>query len=173
MTIVARSFLYAVGIGSNRAGRQGTTPTQIVAAALDALDDSPLSLLDAGPIVHSAPIGPSLRRYANCAALIASPLMPDDILELLHDIEARFGRKRHQRWGARSLDLDLILWSEGSFAADGLTIPHRAFRERDFVLGPLVKIAPEWHDPLTGLSIRQLWTRLQRAKPVDRFAAPH
>jgi 2-amino-4-hydroxy-6-hydroxymethyldihydropteridine diphosphokinase len=173
VTITARSFLYAVGIGSNRAGRHGSTPAQIVAAALNALDDNPLSLLDAGPIVHSAPIGPSSRRYANCAALIASPLMPDDMLELLHNIEARFGRKRHQRWGARSLDLDLILWSEGSFAADGLTIPHPAFRDRDFVLGPLAQIAPEWHDPLTGLSIRQLLARLQRAKPVDRFAAPH
>lgn len=173
MTDIAHSFLYAVGIGSNRAGRYGKRPTQIVAAALEALDNGPLSLLDAGPILHSAPLGPSNRRYANCAALIASALMPGEVLLCLHEIEARFGRKRHQRWGARTLDLDLILWSEGSFATDGLTIPHPAFRERDFVLGPLAQIAPEWHDPLTGLSIRQLLVRLRSAKPVDRSAAPH
>lgn len=74
----------------------------------------------AAPIMSSAPIGPSLRRYANSAVLIATDLPPDELLGLLKDIERRFGRSRRgQRWSSRVLDLDLVLWSGGPG-------PHRA-----------------------------------------------
>lgn len=169
----ATSYLYAVGLGSNRAGRGGRTPAAMVAAALAALDDAPLTLLDASPISSSAPLGPSRRRYANCVALVASPLLPDELLEELHVIEDAFGRKRARDWGERTLDLDLILWSEGSFVSGGAVVPHPAFRSRAFVLAPLARIAPDWHDPLTGLSVRHLLARHARAKPVDRFGARH
>ena len=164
----ATSYLYAVGIGSNRAGRMGRTPVAIVTAALDALDDAPLTLLNASAIIASAPLGPSRRRYANCVALVASPLLPDELLEELHAIEAQFGRKRARDWGERTLDLDLILWSEGSFAGGGALVPHPEFRARAFVLAPLARIAPDWHDPVTGLSVRHLLARQSRAKPVAR-----
>jgi 2-amino-4-hydroxy-6-hydroxymethyldihydropteridine diphosphokinase len=167
------SYLYAIGIGSNRAGPGGSAPRDVVAAALDALDDGPLRLLDAGPVITSAPLGPSRRRYANSVALVASRALPDEVLATLHGIEADFGRKRRRDWGERTLDLDLILWSEGSFASNGTIVPHPEFRERGFVLTPLARIAPDWHDPVTGLSIRHLLARLNRAKPVDRFGARH
>ena len=60
------------------------------------------------------------------------------------------------------LDLDLVLWSGGCFAAPGLVIPHPLFRNRAFVLAPAVQIAPRWRDPVTGLSVRQLHARLTR-----------
>jgi 2-amino-4-hydroxy-6-hydroxymethyldihydropteridine diphosphokinase len=164
----ATSYLYAVGIGSNRAGRGGRTPAAMVAAALTALDDAPLTLLDASPVIASAPLGPSRRRYANCVALVASALLPDELLNELHAIEAAFGRKRARDWGERTLDLDLILWSEGSFASGGAIVPHPGFRTRAFVLEHSARIAPDWHDPVTGLSVRQLLARHARAKPVDR-----
>jgi 2-amino-4-hydroxy-6-hydroxymethyldihydropteridine diphosphokinase len=166
------SFLYAIAIGSNRAGRAGGTPRAMVAAALEALDDGPLRLLDASPIITTAPLGPSRRRYANCAALVASTAMPDAVLAQLHRIEAAFGRQRRRHWGERALDLDLILWSEGSFAEGGAIVPHPAFRARAFVLAPLARIAPEWCDPVTGLSIRHLLARNARAKPVDPARRP-
>lgn len=171
--ITPRSFLYAIALGSNRAGRMAASPRAMLGAALDALDGGPLTLLDASTIIDSAAIGPSHRRYANCAALVASPLLPDALLAELHAIEARFGRQRFRRWGARTLDLDLILWSEGSFADANVLVPHPAFRERAFVLEPLARIAPDWHDPVTGQSIRQLLARVKGAKPVDRFGASH
>ena len=170
---LARSFLYAVALGSNRGGRVAATPRGMIGAALDALDIGPLSLLDASPLIDSAPLGPSARRYVNCAALVASALAPDALLEKLHEIEAALGRKRHARWGPRVIDLDLILWSEGSFVGGGGVVPHPAFRTRDFVLRPLCAIAPEWHDPVSGHTMRQLRARLARAKPVDRSRAPH
>lgn len=159
--------LYAIAIGSNRAGRAARSPAAMVTAAMAALDDGPLCLLDASPIIMTPPLGPSRRRYANCAALVASTAMPDAVLAQLHRIEAEFGRRRQRRWGERALDLDLILWSEGSFAQDGTIVPHLAFRARDFVLRPLAHIAPLWRDPITGLTVRQLMARQRRAKPVD------
>lgn len=169
---VAHSFLYAVALGSNRGGKGAATPRRMIAAALDQLDGGALSLLDASPVIESQPLGPRARAYANCAALIASRLFPDELLGRLHAIEAALGRKRHLRWGPRAIDLDLILWSEGSFAGDTAIVPHPAFRDRAFVLGPLTHVAPEWHDPVSGLSMRQLFVRLNRAKPVDRYSAP-
>jgi 2-amino-4-hydroxy-6-hydroxymethyldihydropteridine diphosphokinase len=173
MPPVALSFLYAIAIGSNRGGRGAATPRAMVALALEALDQGDLSLLDASPLIDSAPQGPRARRYANCAALVASRLAPDALLDQLHGIEADLGRTRRLHWGPRCIDLDLILWSEGSFASGGVIVPHPGFRSRAFVLEPLKCIAPEWHDPVTGLSIRQLAARQSRAKPVDRSAAPH
>lgn len=162
------SFLYAVALGSNKGGKAAATPRGMLTAALAALDDGPLALLDASQIVQTRPLGPRARSYVNCAALVASRLAPDAVLERLHVIEDMLGRRRHQRWGPRAIDLDLILWSEGSFAGDDIVVPHPAFRARPFVLEPLLTIAPEWHDPVTGLSIRQLSARQRRAKPVDR-----
>ncbi len=162
------SSLYAIAIGSNRAGSAGASPKAMVAAALAALDDGPLTLLDASPIAETAPLGPAQRRYANGAALVASRLPPDALMAELHSIEARLGRTRARRWGPRRIDLDLILWSEGSFADAGLVVPHPLFRTRAFVLGPLARMAPDWRDPLTGLNMRQLAARLRQRKPVDR-----
>jgi 2-amino-4-hydroxy-6-hydroxymethyldihydropteridine diphosphokinase len=127
-------------------------------------------------IIESAPLGPSRRRYANAAVLIATALEPGDLLERLHDIERHFGRDRSgQRWRARPLDLDIILWSGGLWesAAPDLAIPHPAFRNRAFVLAPAAEIAPALRDPISGLTLRQLFHRLNRPKPLDRSASPH
>jgi 2-amino-4-hydroxy-6-hydroxymethyldihydropteridine diphosphokinase len=62
------------------------------------------------------------------------------------------------------IDLDIILWSGGAWGEKGLTVPHAAFRERDFVLRPLLAIVPAWRDPVSGLSVRQLAARLGRRR---------
>ncbi len=95
---------------------------------------------------------------------------PGALLGELQAIEHRFGRRDRggQRWRARVLDLDIVLWSGGTWASPDLLIPHPAFRQRDFVLGPAAGIAPEWRDPLSGLSLRQLHARLTRPKRLPR-----
>jgi 2-amino-4-hydroxy-6-hydroxymethyldihydropteridine diphosphokinase len=60
------------------------------------------------------------------------------------------------------IDLDIVLWSGGVWGDDRLTIPHPAFRSRRFVLDPLGEIVPDWRDPLTQLTVRQLAARLTR-----------
>ncbi|HEV7233660.1 MAG TPA: 2-amino-4-hydroxy-6-hydroxymethyldihydropteridine diphosphokinase, partial [Sphingorhabdus sp.] len=67
----------------------------------------------------------------------------------------------------RTLDLDILLWSEGMWAENQLAIPHPAFRMRSFVLTPAAMIAPDWRDPVTSRSIRQLQLRLNRPKRLD------
>lgn len=126
--------------------------------------------------VSSAPLGPSSRRYANAAVIVSSLLSPPQMLKRLHMIEQHFGRERRgARWRARSLDLDILLWSEGMWITDSpaLAIPHPGLRLRSFALGPAAEIAPDWRDPVTGHSLRQLFHRLMRPKPLDRHKAAH
>ncbi len=152
---------YAIALGSNRAGRRGG-PAATLHAALEAVGN----VVIASPIISSPPVGPSIRRYANQVAIIATPESPPDLLARVKAIETAFGRRRGQRWGARVIDLDIILWSEGAWASPGLTVPHAAFRDRMFVLGPMAMIVPDWRDPVTGLRIRQLQARLARHLPI-------
>lgn len=114
----------------------------------------------ASHIIETAPLGPSIRRYANAVVVIDSDLAPDELLDALQAMERAAGRRAGRRWGARVLDLDIVLWSGGSFAAPGILVPHPHFRARDFVLGPLAEVAPGWRDPLTRLTVRQLAARL-------------
>lgn len=165
--------LYAIGLGSNRRHVRFGDPRHVLMAALAALESDDIEAVDASPIIASAPLGPSRRRYANAVALVASPLSPPEMLERLQAIEAAFGRRMGQRWSARTLDLDILLWSGGAWSDAALNIPHLALAERDFVLGPLRAIAPGWRHPLSSHTVRQLAARLMRAKPVDRTASPH
>ncbi len=151
---------YAIAIGSNRRGRHGG-PAAEVRAAIAALD----GVRAVAPVVASAPLGPSLRRYANTVVLVDSALDPAALLVRLKAIERGFGRRRGRRWGARVIDLDILLWSGGCWRSAGLVVPHVAFRARDFVLGPLARIAPGWRDPVGGRTVRQLHHMVDRSRP--------
>ncbi len=159
-------YLYVVAMGSNRRhGRHGT-PAKVLAAAIAALECDGFELFASSSVIASAPIGPSQRRFANAALVIATPLTPLDTLARLKRIERAFGRRRGQRWGARVLDLDLIFWSGGVWADQSLTIPHPRWASRRFVVDPLMAIAADWRDPLTHLSVRHAAARLARANPT-------
>lgn len=160
--------IYAIGIGSNRPGRHGS-PADEVRAAIAAIGD----VVAQSPVIASAPLGPSIRRFANAAILIASDEPPPALLARLKRIERAFGRRRGRRWGARVIDLDILLWSGGAWSDAELTIPHAELAGRAFVLGPLRAIAPDWRHPLTAHTIRQLAARLIRPKPVDRGVEAH
>lgn len=155
---------YLIALGSNRRHHRIGTPRKVLEEALLALAGEGVDVVAVSPTIETPPIGPSLRRYANGAAIVATPLLPDAMLALLKRIEARFGRRRGQCWSARTLDLDIILWSGGSWYASAplLIVPHPAYRTRDFVLRPSATIAPDWRDPLSGLSIAQLCHRAAR-----------
>jgi len=147
---------YVIALGSNRRGRHGA-PADEVRAALAAIGGD---VVMTSPLITTPPLGPARRRFVNAAALIESDDSPPEMLARLKAIEAAFGRRRGQRWTDRVIDLDIILWSGGSWSSDGLTVPHPEFRRRDFVLRPLAAVVPDWRDPVTGLTIRQLAARL-------------
>lgn len=160
---------YLIALGSNMRHVCHGPPERVLTAALAALERKGVKVLAAAPVIRSAPLGPSRRRYANGAALIGTKLDPAELLDLLKAVERRFGRTRGgQRWASRVLDLDIVLWSGGAWSSPGLTVPHAAFRQRTFVLVPALAIAPDWRDPLTALSLRQLHARLTRPRPLPR-----
>jgi len=144
----------------------------VLRSALIALQAAGLELETISPIISSAPLGPSQRRYANAAAVVLSQHDPRALLALLQQIEHRFGRNRRgQRWRARPLDLDVVLWQGGVWRDSVLTIPHPEFRRRLFVLGPATEIAPDWRDPITHCTLRHLRARLTRKSVALR--RPH
>ena len=148
---------YAIAIGSNRRGRHGG-PEREVAAAVAALGH----VSARSRTIRTPPLGPSNRRFANAVAILESDEAPAVLLRRLKAIERDFGRRRGRHWGARVIDLDIILWSGGPWSGPGLTVPHPRFRARDFVLAPLLEIVPGWRDPVSRLSVRQLAARLRR-----------
>lgn len=90
--------------------------------------------------------------FINAAAQIATNLEPEALLQVLHAIEAAFGRRRRERNAPRTLDLDLLAYGgENRGGGEGrLVLPHPGIESREFVLAPLCEIAPEWRHPKTG-----------------------
>jgi 2-amino-4-hydroxy-6-hydroxymethyldihydropteridine diphosphokinase len=155
--------LYAIAVGSNRPhGRYGR-PAGVVEAAIARLDEQ-FGLFDASPIVLNAAHGGAGRDFANAVALVESDLDPLQMLGRLKALERNFGRRPGRRWGPRVLDLDIVLWSGGTFRSRRLTIPHHEIRDRTFVLQPLASIAPTWQIE-GGLNARHLAHRLARRHP--------
>jgi 2-amino-4-hydroxy-6-hydroxymethyldihydropteridine diphosphokinase len=102
----------------------------------------------------------------NAAALLRTGLSPRALLDELLRIEHEHGRDRTrvERWGPRTLDLDLLLYGHAVIDEPGLTVPHPQLHERAFVLDPLVRLAPGMLVPTLGCTIRELHAALHRPR---------
>ena len=161
MFLAKPPYLYAIGIGSNRRHVRNGRPPHVVEAAVARLD-ADFTLFDASPIILSRALGPGGRDYANAVALVESDCEPPEMLRRLKLIEREFGRRPGRRWGARVLDLDILLWSGGEFRSRTLAIPHRELHNRSFVLQPLSAVAPGWR--VGSVAVRHLAERLARRR---------
>lgn len=107
-------------------------------------------------LYRTVPVGgpPGQDNYLN-AVVALSPVIndPDVLLQELLRLEAAQGRTRSVRWGARTLDLDLLAWGDRVVGSPTLTLPHPRMLERAFVLVPLCEVAPGWHHPLSGQDV--------------------
>lgn len=142
-----------IGLGSNL-----NEPLQQVEAAVQALAQLPESRVAAvSPWYRSAAVGPGVQPdYVNGVLALDTQLQPQILLNALQQIETARGRVRDERWGARTLDLDILLFGDLAIATESLTIPHPGLCERQFVLLPLLALAPELRLPdgrgLAGIS---------------------
>lgn len=140
MTI--QHFAY-IGLGSNL-----DDPHEHVKNAVQELDQHPqIQLKRLSPWYQSQAIGPEQPDYINGAALIATSLDAETLLDALQQIEQEHSRVRKERWGPRTLDLDILMFNNTEYQSDRLTIPHREMTKRNFVLQPLVDINSELRLP--------------------------
>ncbi len=133
--------LAAIALGSNLGDRTAHLDAGVLGVSSLA-DTRTLSLSE---YVETEPVGPEGQgAYLNAAMVIETALEPRPLLDAMLEIERANGRDRDQeeRWGPRTLDLDLLLFSDRVIDEPGLTIPHPRLHERVFVLGPLAQIAP-------------------------------
>ncbi len=153
-----------VGLGSNLG-----EPIAQVREAMRELDELPhTQRIRQSRLYHSAPLGPAGQPpYVNAVAMLHTTLGPDALLAGLHDIEQRHGRQRNERWGPRTLDLDLLLYGEQQIATPRLRVPHPELHRRDFVRVPLFDLAPDLYLPGLGPLADYVDSAAQRAlRPV-------
>ncbi len=162
--------LVHVALGSNLGDRLGH-----LVAALERLDRTPgIRVASVSHAYETEPVGPPQGEYLNAAASLETTLPPRVLLEAFQAVERGLGRdrRREERWGPRTIDLDLLLDGESAFEEPGLTVPHPRLAERAFVLEPLAEIAPDARVPPAGRSVASLASALrseQRSR-VDRHA---
>jgi 2-amino-4-hydroxy-6-hydroxymethyldihydropteridine diphosphokinase len=103
-------------------------------------------------LYHSLPMGPQDQPdYVNAVMCVATDLLPMDLLRCLQNIENEHGRiRKGERWGSRTLDLDVLIYGDKEIDLPDLTLPHKGLTERSFVLYPLLEIAPQLVVPGKG-----------------------
>jgi 2-amino-4-hydroxy-6-hydroxymethyldihydropteridine diphosphokinase len=142
----------AIALGSNLGDSR-----VILNAALATLATMPeISLQARSSWYQTKAVGPVQPDYINGCALLQVNISPQQLLKTLLAVETQFGRVRTQHWGARSLDLDLLLYDDLIIESPTLTLPHPRMQERAFVLVPLAEIAPNWIEPVSRLAIAEL-----------------
>lgn len=101
--------------------------------------------------------------FLNGAVSLETLLSPFELLDYLHELEAEAGRVRKERWGARTLDLDILFYDDWVIDSEQLTVPHADMANREFVLAPLAELNPCLRHPLTGKTVREMLALLQDA----------
>jgi 2-amino-4-hydroxy-6-hydroxymethyldihydropteridine diphosphokinase len=141
-----------VGVGANLGDRWG-----FLALAARALRATPrVAVVRGSRVWDSAPLGPPQPRYLNAVLELETSLPPRALLMALKAVERLARRRRDVRWGARTLDLDLLLFGDRVVAERGLVVPHRELPARRFALQPLAEVCPRGLVPGTGRTVEEL-----------------
>lgn len=144
-----------VGLGANLGDREATIRRAV--ALVDELTD--VAVVGVSSLRDTEPWGPVEQpRYLNGAVAVETDLPPRELLDALLDVERRLGRARddEERWGPRTIDLDLLLYGHLVLDEPGLDVPHPRLHERRFALEPLAELAPDALVPGRGTAAELL-----------------
>lgn len=143
----------AIALGSNLGNSRKTLED-----SLTVLNNTPgIDILKVSSWYQTKPVSSIPQPdYVNGCAILNVRQTPEELLTLLQAIELQFGRVRNEKWGARTLDLDILLYGDLIINAPNLIIPHPRMTERAFVLVPLAEIAGDWQEPTSGKAISVL-----------------
>ena len=144
----------ALGLGTNLGNRLGN-----LRQAARAIEEDIGPILRASEVFETEPWGVTDQPHFLNACLcldIDGESDPEELLASLKAIERRMGRKETIRWGARLIDIDILLIGNRIYESPSLRIPHLHLSERSFVLTPLIQILPGWSHPLTGKSLEEM-----------------
>jgi 2-amino-4-hydroxy-6-hydroxymethyldihydropteridine diphosphokinase len=154
-----------IGLGSNLGDREA-----LIRAALEEMTRIPGTVLvRASSLYDTEPVGDAEQpNFLNAVAELDTDLEPRQLLWNLQLIERRLGRVRTQRWGPRTIDLDLLLQGDEVIEEPDLRVPHPELIRRSFVLVPLVELDPTVVHPETGLGLAEHLARLNTRPPVRK-----
>ena len=157
-----------IGVGSNLGNKKDN-----FLEALDRLAKLPdTKILKESSLYESEPLGNSTDWYVNGAIEIETKFKPDMLLKKFKNIERAMGRKKvRKRWGARIIDLDILLYDALVVKKKNLHIPHPEMPNRKFVLIPLSEIAPQVIHPELGVTISELLINVKDDKKIHLFHA--
>ncbi len=157
-----------LGLGANLPGKY-ISPEDALKASADALSSiREIRLLKASSVWLSAPVPISDQPwYANAVCTIETRLKPKELLEMLHNTEASFGRIRSTKNAPRELDIDLLAYNEQT-SNERPQIPHPRMHQRAFVLYPLQEIAPNWRHPVLKQSVSELIEKIPAGQEIRK-----
>lgn len=169
-----------LALGGNIASEVGDVAATIGRATAD-LSSAKVEIISKSKLYETPcfPVGAG-PDFVNAVLLCATILDPQALLRLVHSTEKKYGRNRTARWAERTLDIDILAidnfvlpdnatfqeWQnlppdlQKSTTPDQLIVPHPRLQERAFVLVPMADVAPDWHHPILGLSVRRMLQRL-------------
>ena len=154
-----------IGIGGNINSKDGTHPIKICNKAIWSLQQYSIKVNKQSKWYNSEAIPKSNQpNFFNCVVIASTNLNEYDVLKNLHKIEAEFGRRRNKINAPRSIDLDLIDYSNKVCKNNKLIIPHPRAHLRKFVMGPLAEINPDWIHPILKVNVLDILKKLDNQK---------
>jgi 2-amino-4-hydroxy-6-hydroxymethyldihydropteridine diphosphokinase len=146
-----------LGLGSNLGERETYLDNAI--SCLEA--NNKINVLAKSAMVQTEPVGEVAQpMFLNMAVEIETSLSPNELLQVCLDIELTQGRERLEKWGARTIDIDILFYNDIVFKREGLQIPHPEAHRRVFVLQPLAEIAPLFEHPVLKQTITAILQRI-------------